>query len=68
MNRGAASITLARLHLTESLIAQKKYDEAERVLQEAYKDAGEAQGAEHWRTKDVEKQLSALYKIWKKPG
>lgn len=67
-SRGSNSITLARMHLAESLTAQKKYQEAERVLQEAYKDASEMQGAEHWRTKDVEKQLSALYKIWKKPG
>ena len=51
MNRGAPSITLARIQLAENLTAQKKYDEAERVLLEAYKDASEVQGAQHWRSK-----------------
>ncbi|MEO6655155.1 MAG: serine/threonine-protein kinase [Pyrinomonadaceae bacterium] len=63
MNRGATSITLARLHLAESLIAQKKYEEAEAVLLEAYKDASEVQGLQHWHTKDVAKQLASLYEI-----
>jgi serine/threonine protein kinase len=64
--RGAPSITLARVHLAENLIAQKKYEEAERILNEAYKDASEVQGAEHWRTKEVERQLTELHGIWRK--
>lgn len=61
--RGSPSITLARIHLAESLIAQKKYDEAETILLEAYKDASEVQGSQHWRTKDVAKHLVSLYEI-----
>ncbi len=62
MNPGTASVTLARMHLAESLTAQKKYEEAEKILGEAYKDASEANGTEHWRTKEVEKQLTELRK------
>ena len=68
MNRGSNSTTLALMHFAESLTAQKKYPEAERILQQAYKNASEVQGTEHWRTKQVEKQLSELYQIWKKPA
>ena len=67
MDRGAPSITLARINLAESLTAQKKYDEAEQVLLEAYKDASETQGAEHWRTKTAARALVKLYETWNKP-
>ncbi|HEX8843353.1 MAG TPA: tetratricopeptide repeat protein [Pyrinomonadaceae bacterium] len=67
INRGSPSITLARIHLAESLTAQKKYEEAEKVLLEAYKDASEVQGASHWRTKDVARELVKLYDTWGKP-
>jgi serine/threonine-protein kinase len=60
--RGANGITLSRIHLSESLIAQKKYEEAERILLEAYKDASEVQGAQHWRAKDAARALVELYK------
>lgn len=66
MKRGANGITLSRMHLAESLAAQKKYEEAERVLLEAYKDSSEVRGKEHFRTKDVERQLAALYEAGKK--
>ncbi len=39
-----------------------------RVLLEAYKDASEVQGKDHWRTKNVERDLAALYEVWKKPA
>jgi serine/threonine protein kinase/tetratricopeptide (TPR) repeat protein len=67
MERGAPSITLARIHLGESLTAQKKYDEAERVLLEAYKDASEVQGAQHWRTKTAASALVKFYEACNKP-
>lgn len=67
LNRGAASITLARINLAESLTVQKKYDEAERVLLEAYKDASEVQGAQHWRTKHTARELVKLYETLQKP-
>jgi eukaryotic-like serine/threonine-protein kinase len=63
MSKGAVSVTLARVTLAESLMAQKKYDEAERVLLEAHKDASQMQGAEHWRTKQVARELTALYEL-----
>ena len=62
MSRGAPSITLARIHLADSLSAQGKYIDAENVLQEAYKDSSEIQGVEHWRTKAVERRLNELQK------
>ncbi|HXG91156.1 MAG TPA: serine/threonine-protein kinase [Blastocatellia bacterium] len=67
INRGAASTTLARIHLAENLTAQKKYDEAERILLEAYKDASDVQGAQHWRTKDVARELIKLYELRNRP-
>ena len=67
INRGAASITLARINLAESLTAQKKYNEAERVLLEAYQDANEVQGVQHWRTKHTARELVKLYEAWNKP-
>jgi eukaryotic-like serine/threonine-protein kinase len=66
--RGAPSITLAQIHLAENLMAQKKFEEAERILTEAYQNAREVQGAEHWRTKEVEKHLTELHKVWSKPA
>jgi eukaryotic-like serine/threonine-protein kinase len=65
--RGAPSITLAQIHLAQNLTAQKKYEEAERILTETYQNAREVQGAEHWRTKEVEGQLTELHKVWRKP-
>jgi hypothetical protein len=67
VNRGAASITLARINLAESLTVQKKYDEAERVLLQAYKDASEVQGVQHWRTKHTALELVKLYETMQKP-
>ncbi len=67
MNRGAPSITLARIHLAESLTAQKKHSEAETVLLAAYKDANEVQGAQHWRTKLAAGELVKFYEVWGKP-
>ena len=67
MNRGSPSITLARIHLAESLTAQRKYGEAEMVLQAAYKDANEVQGAQHWRTKLAASELVKFYDAWGKP-
>ena len=66
-NRGAASLTLARIHLAENLITQKKYDQAEQILLETYKDASEIQGVDHWRTKEVARELVKLYESWNKP-
>jgi tetratricopeptide (TPR) repeat protein len=66
-NRGSASITLGRLHLGENLIVRKKFDQAEQILLEAYKDASEVQGADHWRTKEVAREIIKLYKSWNKP-
>lgn len=60
LTRGANGITLARMHLAESLTAQRKYEEAEQVLGEALRDASETQGRNHLRTQQVEKQLTAL--------
>jgi serine/threonine-protein kinase len=67
-NSGAPSVTIARIHLAGSLSAQKKYAEAETVLEKALKDSSEAQGARHWRTLEVERQLTDLHKIWRKPA
>jgi eukaryotic-like serine/threonine-protein kinase len=67
MNRGAVSITLAQMHLAESLTTQKKYEAAEQVLLQAYRDASEVQGREHWRTKDVAKQLVLFYETLGRP-
>ncbi len=61
LTRGSPAITLARIHVAESLVAQKKFGEAETILLEAYKDASEVQGPQHWRTKDVARHLVALY-------
>ncbi|HUQ32710.1 MAG TPA: serine/threonine-protein kinase [Pyrinomonadaceae bacterium] len=66
MSRGANSIAIARMHWAESLKAQKKYEEAEKVLLEAYKDSSEVNGAQHWRAKDVERELAKLYEAWNK--
>ena len=66
-NRGSASMTLSRLHLGENLITQKKFDQAEQLLLEAYKDASEIQGADHWRTKEVARELVKLYESRNKP-
>jgi hypothetical protein len=67
MNRGASGITLARINLAESLEAQKKYDEAEDTLLEAYKDAIDVRGVQHWRTRTVAQALTKLYVVWEKP-
>jgi serine/threonine-protein kinase len=67
MSHGAPSVTLARINLAESLEAQKKFDAAEQVLLEAHRDAGEMQGAQHWRTKAAARALVKLYEAWGKP-
>ncbi len=67
LNRGAPGITLARINLADSLEAQKKFDEAEQVLLAAYKDAGEAQGAQHWRTKAAALALAKFYEARGEP-
>jgi serine/threonine protein kinase/Tfp pilus assembly protein PilF len=68
MLRGANSITIARLHWAESLTAQKKYEEAEKILLEAYKDASEVQGTQHWRAKEAAHELAKLYEAWNRPN
>ena len=67
LNRGAPGITLARINLAEGLTAQKKYDEAEHVLLEAYKDSSEVQGARHWRTLTAARALVSFYETAHRP-
>lgn len=59
--RGANGITLARLHRAENLVAQKRFEEAERLLLEAYRDASEVQGARHLRARQAAGALAELY-------
>jgi eukaryotic-like serine/threonine-protein kinase len=54
---GAPSLTLARIDLADSLIAQNKAAEAEQLLNEAVTEARAGQGTEHWRTKYAEQKL-----------
>ena len=58
---------MARMHLAENLIAQQKHAEAEQILVQAYTDASEANGPDHWRTRGVADVLSNLYKITGRP-
>ena len=67
MVRGANGITLARMHWAESLSAQRRYEEAERLLLDAYRDASQVQGAGHLRTRQVARELVRLYEAWGKP-
>ena len=62
MPRGANGITLARIHWSENLVAQKRFDEAERLLLDAYRDAAEVQGAKHLRARQAAESLARLYK------
>jgi len=63
-NRGSPNISIASIRLANCLIAQKKYDEADLVLSDAFKDSSEIQGASHWRTTALEKKLLELHQIW----
>jgi predicted metal-dependent hydrolase len=58
--RGANGITLARLHWAEHLIAQKRFEEAERILVEAHRDASEVQGPDHLRARQAAAALARL--------
>ncbi len=57
---GSPTMTLARLHLGEALVAEKKLSDAEAVLKQALIDATAAQGADHWRTKMIAERLNSL--------
>jgi serine/threonine-protein kinase len=65
--KGGNSVTLARMHWAEALSAQRKYDQAEPILLAAYTDASEAQGREHYRTRQAGAALAALYDALGKP-
>jgi serine/threonine protein kinase/tetratricopeptide (TPR) repeat protein len=65
--RGANGITLSRMHWAESLTAQRRYAEAEKLLLDAYGDANEVQGAGHLRTRQAALELVRLYEVWGKP-
>ncbi len=59
--RGANGITLARMHWSENLTAQNRFEEAERLLLAAYQDASEVQGARHLRARQVAAALAGVY-------
>ncbi len=67
VGHGSPSITLARAHLAQSLTAQNKFEEAERVLLEAYKDAREAYGKEYYRTREAARELAKFYEMRGQP-
>ena len=58
---GANGITLARMHWAENLMAQGRFEEVERLLLEAYRDASEVQGPWHLRARQVAAALARLY-------
>ena len=58
---GHPEISEAQTLLAENLITQKKYDEAEKYLQESYTSLNKRFGSEDQKTIDVVKKLIRLY-------
>ncbi|MEW6251206.1 MAG: serine/threonine-protein kinase [Planctomycetota bacterium] len=51
----------------ECLVLLRRYEEAQRWLQESYQIASETMGAHHVLTQTAAKRLAALYTAWSKP-
>jgi serine/threonine protein kinase len=60
-------VAIANSALGECLITQKRYPEAEPLLQESYDALSKSQGAQNPRTLLAEGRLVELYQRWRKP-